>query len=102
MLNPTAWDWKGKTCYLWAGTCLVMLVWSYFRLPEPKGLTYMELDILFEKRAKTRKFRELQVNLASTGKGYSGLTFDALLMMTVGYFSLDEPSASNSGWRGYG
>jgi MFS transporter, SP family, general alpha glucoside:H+ symporter len=102
MLNPTAWNWKGKACYLWAGTCLVMLVWSYFRLPEPKGLTYMELDILFEKRAKTRKFREFQVNLTSTGKGCLGLSSNALLMMIVGYFSLDEPSASNSGWRGYG
>ena len=67
MLNPTAWDWKGKACYVWAGTCFVMLVWSYFRLPEPKGLTYMELDILFAKKAETRKFRQFQVNLASTG-----------------------------------
>lgn len=85
MLNPTAWDWKGKTCFLWSGTCLVMLIWAYFRLPEPKGLTYMELDILFEKKAKARKFRQFQVNLASTG-----------------YFSLDEPGPRNSGWRGYG
>jgi SP family general alpha glucoside:H+ symporter-like MFS transporter len=68
MLNPTAWDWKGKACFVWAGTCFGMLVWAYFRLPEPKGLTYMELDILFEKRAKTRKFRQFQVNLASTGE----------------------------------
>ena len=85
MLNPTAWDWKGKACFLWSGTCLVMLIWAYFRLPEPKGLTYMELDILFEKKAEARKFRQFQVNLASTG-----------------YFSLDEPGPRNSGWRGYG
>lgn len=83
MLNPTAWNWKGKTCFFWAGTTLIVLAWAYFRLPEPKGLTYLELDILFQKRAKARKFRELQVNLASTG-----------------YFSLQEQRPET--WRGYG
>jgi MFS transporter, SP family, general alpha glucoside:H+ symporter len=83
MLNPTAWNWKGKTCFFWAGTTLIMLAWAYFRLPEPKGLTYLEMDILFQKRAKARKFREFQVNLASTG-----------------YFSLQEQQRET--WRGYG
>jgi SP family general alpha glucoside:H+ symporter-like MFS transporter len=31
-------------------------VWTWFRLPEPKGRTYGELDILFEKKASARKF----------------------------------------------
>jgi SP family general alpha glucoside:H+ symporter-like MFS transporter len=84
MLNPAAWDWKGKTCFLWAGTCFCCLVWCYFRLPEPKGLTYMELDVLFEKKASARKFRKFQVNLAQTG-----------------YFSLKEPEKEGR-WHGYG
>ena len=84
MLNPAAWDWKGKSCFLYAGTTLICLVWCWFRLPEPMGLTYMELDILFEKKAKARKFREFQVNLASTG-----------------YFSLGNQQRSDSVWRGY-
>ena len=84
MLNPTAWNWKGKTCFLWAGTCFACLIWCYYRLPEPKGLTYMELDILFEKRAKAKKFKEFQVNLASTG-----------------YFSINSTNANTAnGWRG--
>ncbi|KIX02379.1 uncharacterized protein Z518_08320 [Rhinocladiella mackenziei CBS 650.93] len=66
MLNPSAWDWKGQSCLLFAGTTLVCLI-RWFRLPEPMGLTYMELDILFGKKAKARRFREFQVNLASTG-----------------------------------
>lgn len=37
------------------------------RLPEPKGLTYMELDILFQKRAGARKFREVRVCLEENG-----------------------------------
>jgi SP family general alpha glucoside:H+ symporter-like MFS transporter len=85
MLNPTAWNWKGKSCWLYAGTTALCLVWCWFRLPEPKGLTYMEMDILFEKRAKTKKFKEFQVNLASTG-----------------YFSISATGGYASGWRGYG
>jgi len=84
MLNPTAWNWKGKSCFLFAGTTFLCLVWSWFRLPEPMGLTYMELDILFDKKAKASKFKEFQVNLASTG-----------------YFSLTPNPRSDSIWRGY-
>ena len=41
-MNPTAWNWGGKTGFFWAGANLIGLVWTYFRLPEPKGLTYGE------------------------------------------------------------
>lgn len=67
MLNPTAWNWKGKTCFLWAGTCLLCYIWCYFRLPEPKGLTYLELDLLFEKKVKARKFRKVTNVLSNAG-----------------------------------
>ena len=36
MMNPTAWNWKGKTAFLWAGTAAFTSVWAYFRLPECK------------------------------------------------------------------
>ncbi|KAH6884954.1 hypothetical protein B0T10DRAFT_380922, partial [Thelonectria olida] len=56
MLNPTGWDLKGKVYFLYLGTTLFCLLWCYFRLPESKALSYLELDILFEKRAPTAKF----------------------------------------------
>jgi len=84
MLNPTAWNWAGKSNFVYAGTNLFCLIWCYFRLPETMGLSYLELDILFEKKAKTKKFREFQVNLANSG-----------------YFSLSRPERSGSTWRGY-
>ena len=56
MLNPTAWNWGAKTGFFWAGMCGILLLWTYFRLPEPKGRTYGELDILFENRISARKF----------------------------------------------
>lgn len=57
MLNPTAWNWGAKTGFFWAGLCFILLTWTYFRLPEPKGRTYGELDILFENRVSARKFK---------------------------------------------
>jgi SP family general alpha glucoside:H+ symporter-like MFS transporter len=67
MLNPTAWNWRGKTCFLWAGTCSICFVWCWFRLPEPKGLTYLELDLLFEKRVPARSFRRVRNVLSDSG-----------------------------------
>jgi SP family general alpha glucoside:H+ symporter-like MFS transporter len=61
MLNPTAWNWGAKSGFFWAGTCLVAAVWTYFRLPEPKGRTFGEIDILFEKGVSARKFKKTVV-----------------------------------------
>jgi len=62
MLNPTAWNWKGKAGFFWAGMCALCLLWTYFRLPEPKGRTYGEMDILFERSVSARKFRGTDVS----------------------------------------
>lgn len=61
MLNPSSWNWGAKSAFFWAGTCFLCLVWTYFRLPEPKGRTYGELDILFEQRISARKFKQTVV-----------------------------------------
>jgi len=61
-LNPTGWNWRGKTCFFWGGLNLLGIIWTYFRLPEPKGLTYGELDVLFENRVSARKFRKVAVD----------------------------------------
>jgi len=56
MLNPTAWNWGAKSGFFWAGLCALLFVYCFFRLPEPKGRTYGELDILFENHVPARKF----------------------------------------------
>ncbi|KAJ5684582.1 uncharacterized protein N7477_000927 [Penicillium maclennaniae] len=61
ILNSTGWDLKGKRGFIWAPFCLICLVWSFFRLPELKGHTHTELDILFEKRIPARKFSNFEV-----------------------------------------
>ncbi|GAA5859880.1 hypothetical protein JCM8547_004370 [Rhodosporidiobolus lusitaniae] len=51
------WDLKGKSAFPAAGFTLILLVWSYFRLPEMKGRSFEELDILFALRLPARKFK---------------------------------------------
>ncbi|KAK3070887.1 hypothetical protein LTR53_009658 [Teratosphaeriaceae sp. CCFEE 6253] len=62
MLNPAYWNWKGKAGFFWAGISFLCLTWTYFRLPEPKGRTFGEMDILFEQRVPARKFRKAVVD----------------------------------------
>ena len=62
MINPTAWNWAGKTAYFWAGTGLLVTVWAYFRYPETFKRSYEELDILFERNIPARKFRQYEVD----------------------------------------
>lgn len=61
-MNPTAWNVKGKTAFFWGATALCMFVWSYFRLPEMKGRTYEELDLLFQQKISARKFKTAHVD----------------------------------------
>jgi len=61
-MNPTALNWQGKTAFFWGGLNACGIVWTYFRLPEPKGLTYAELDVLFENKVSARKFRKVDVD----------------------------------------
>ncbi|KOS22528.1 Maltose permease MAL31 [Escovopsis weberi] len=61
-MNPTAWNASGKTGFFWGCTALGTFIWAYFRLPETRGRTYEELDILFEKRVPARKFASTHVD----------------------------------------
>ncbi|OTB03905.1 hypothetical protein M426DRAFT_59657 [Hypoxylon sp. CI-4A] len=61
-LSSTAWNWGAKTAYFWAGTCMVSAVWVFFRLPEPRGRTYAELDLLFEHGVSARGFAKTRID----------------------------------------
>lgn len=56
LINPTEGNLKGKTAYFWFGTATLTTLWAYFRLPECRGRTYEELDILFSRKVSARKF----------------------------------------------
>lgn len=58
MLNPTAGNLEGKAAFPAFGLTVILLVWTFFRLPETKGLTPETLDHLFHQRVPARKFKE--------------------------------------------
>lgn len=62
MLNPSSWDWQGKTGFFFFGTTVFLIIWTFFRMPETKGRTYAELDILFKNRISARKFSKTNVD----------------------------------------
>ncbi|TXT04858.1 hypothetical protein VHUM_03941 [Vanrija humicola] len=70
-LNPSALNWGAKTGLFWAGFCLLCVIWTYFCLPEPKGRTYGELDILFENKVPARLFSSTTVDQYAGHSGHS-------------------------------
>lgn len=62
MMNPAAWNWRGKTGFFWFVFAFLTFAWGYFRLPETKGRTFEELDIMFAAGVPTRKFRKYHVD----------------------------------------
>lgn len=79
MLNPSAWDWGAKSGFFWASTCFACVLWTYFRLPEPKGRTYGELDTLFENGVSARKFKSTPVPRFDDDAAYSSSEGDKVL-----------------------
>lgn len=46
-----------------AAICFFCIIYTYFRLPEPRGRTFAELDVLFEKKIGARKFASTEVDV---------------------------------------
>ncbi|KAJ6531576.1 putative maltose porter [Mycena vulgaris] len=58
MLNPTGGNLGGKCGYVWGGTALATLITAYFCLPEMKGRSYREIDIMFTRHIPARQFEK--------------------------------------------
>lgn len=63
MLNPGAWGWGNYAGFFWGGICFLCIIYTYFRVPEPKGRSFAELDLLFEQGVSARKFASTQVDV---------------------------------------
>jgi SP family general alpha glucoside:H+ symporter-like MFS transporter len=63
MLNSSGWNMAGKCGYVWGGTACVCFVSAYFGLPELKGRSYRELDILFNRKISARKFKSTIIDV---------------------------------------
>jgi len=53
---------RGKLGFFFGSLALACLCWSYLRVPETKGRTFEELDIMFERGVKTREFKNYVVS----------------------------------------
>lgn len=63
MLNPGAWDWGNYAGFFWGGLCFCCIIYTYFRVPEPMGRSFAELDVLFERGISARKFSSTRVDV---------------------------------------
>lgn len=64
------------------GTNILSLVYSDFRLPETKGRSYGELDVLFFKKVPARKFKTTAVDGES--QAMLDTDFQSLIMSRPG------------------
>ncbi|KAF5009982.1 hypothetical protein FDECE_3843 [Fusarium decemcellulare] len=64
-MNPTKWNLKGYTGFIWGSTAFIVFIWGYFRLPETKNRTFEELDLLFANRVSARKFKSCKIEAFS-------------------------------------
>lgn len=63
MLNPGEWNWSNFAGFFWGGICFCCIVYTYFRVPEPQGRSFAELDLLFERGISARKFASTDVDV---------------------------------------
>ncbi|KAF2098591.1 maltose permease [Rhizodiscina lignyota] len=57
LLDNTEANLGAKTGLIYGSISLLSCIWCYFRLPECKGRTFEELDIMFERKVSTREFK---------------------------------------------
>jgi len=62
MLSPTSWNWGPKSGLFWAGSAALSTLYCFLRLPETRGRSYGELDMLFEERVPAWRFASTKVD----------------------------------------
>ncbi|CZR69376.1 related to transporter (major facilitator superfamily) [Phialocephala subalpina] len=60
-LNIDELNWGGKVGFVFMVLGALCTTWCFFCLPESKGRTFEELDILFEREVSSRKFEDYDV-----------------------------------------
>ncbi|GAB7329626.1 hypothetical protein MBLNU13_g01373t1 [Cladosporium sp. NU13] len=76
MLNPSAWNWGNYAGFFWAGICFCCIIYTFFRLPEPRGRTFAELDLLFERGVSARDFAGTKVDVFTESVNGSSTSVD--------------------------
>lgn len=56
-INPDQGNMRGKLAFVFFGFSVASIVYCFFCLPETKGRTYAELDVMFLEEVPTREFK---------------------------------------------
>lgn len=56
-INPDQGNLRGKLAFVFLGTALPCCVYAHFCLPEMKGRTFEELDVMFARKVRTKDFK---------------------------------------------
>lgn len=56
-INPDQGNMRGKLAFVFLGAAIPCVVWCFLCLPETKGRTFEELDLMFQRRVPTKVFK---------------------------------------------
>ena len=56
-INPAALNWNAQYGYIWFGSNTIMVVFTYFFLPETRDRTLEEIHEMFEAKLPARQFK---------------------------------------------
>ncbi|KAH7106795.1 trehalose transport-related protein [Auriculariales sp. MPI-PUGE-AT-0066] len=62
MLTVSSWNWGAKSGIFWGVISFLTLIYLLLRLPETRGRSYGELDLLFEHRIPAWRFKSTKVD----------------------------------------
>lgn len=62
-INPDQGNMRGKLSFVFFGTAIPCLVWCWLCLPEMKGRSFAQIDLMFTNHVKTRDFRRYETDL---------------------------------------
>lgn len=73
-MSPIEANWGAKTGFLFAGLGTLVALWAIFHLPETKGRTFEELDVLFANKVPARNFAKTDLGDIDHSNIINGVT----------------------------
>lgn len=67
-MNEDEGNWRGKIGFLFSGLSFFSALYCFWCMPETKDRTFEELDILFERKVPSRKFKYFKIDMDVGGR----------------------------------
>ncbi|CAG8073563.1 unnamed protein product [Penicillium nalgiovense] len=67
-MNEDQGNWGGKIGFVFSGLSVLCAIYCFLCMPETKGRTFEELDILFERKVSSRRFKNSKVDIDIGGR----------------------------------